>query len=90
MKLKFLLLALIIIWGSGCVAYITPHDVVTVDIRPPRAVVRITTPPVVHYVHHSRPVVRHVRHTRRHRVVRRHRHHRHHHRHTRSCHHRRH
>ena len=64
MKLKFLLLALVIIWGSGCVAYVTPHDVVTVNVRPPRTVVRVTThtPPIVHHVHRTRPVVRHVHH----------------------------
>ena len=53
MKLKFLLLALIIIWGSGCVAYVTPHGVVTVDVTPPRTVVRVVTTPVVRHVHHQ-------------------------------------
>ena len=74
MKLKFLLLALIIIWGSGCIAHVRTTDAVQVRVRTTRTVVRVVAPA-------PRVVVRHIHRHRPHRVVQRN------HRHHRDCHH---
>jgi hypothetical protein len=79
MKLKILLISLIIIWGTGCVAYIQHPTDAQIRIVRTRAVVTITNVPrVVRHVHVHRPhrVTRHT-HTHRHSrpVVRQGRHH---------------
>ena len=93
MKLKLLLTSLIIVWGTGCIAYTQHPDEVQVQIEPPTTIVSVSSPPVVRHVHvqrtrpvvrhvhvqRTRPVVRHVRVQRTRTVVR------HTHRHTRSC-----
>ena len=67
MKLKIILASLVIIWSTGCIAYVQRPGEVQVQVEPPSTVVRVThTPPVVRYVHvqRTRRVVRHVhRHT---------------------------
>ena len=79
MKLKIFLISLIIVWGTGCIAYVQHPNQVQVDIRPSRTVVRVTTPPVVHHVHRTtRTRTVHVHHHHRTRTVTRHS--RHHHR----------
>ena len=67
MKLRTILISLLIIWGTGCVAYVQPPNAVQLRVHAhtPTVVVR-HTPPVVRQVHVHQPprvVVRH-RHTR--------------------------
>ena len=86
MKLKILLTSLIIVWGTGCIAYVQHPDEIQVAIEPPRTIITVVPPaPVVRHVRvqrtrhvhvqRTRPVVRHV-HVQRTRHI---------HRHTRSC-----
>lgn len=56
MKLRTILISLLIIWGTGCVAYVQPPNAVQLRVHAhtPTVVVR-HTPPVVRQVHVHQP-----------------------------------
>ena len=91
MKLRTILISLLIVWGTGCVAYVQPPSAVQLRVHAhtPTVVVR-HAPPVVRQVHVHRPARVVVGHRHVHRPARVIVRHRHSHHHTSRCTHRNH